>query len=73
MCKRNKRVVSVGPKKEVDIKEDLKVGMETYVDEDMLEEATYDPHASIAVRLVMSHGYALSCACFVHIVIFQNM
>jgi hypothetical protein len=51
---------------EEDIKEDLEVGMDMVMDEDMVEEVEDPPHASIAVRLVMSHGSALSHMCSVH-------
>jgi len=58
---------------EANSREDLEVGMDVTEDKDMVEEVTNPPQASIAMRLVMSHGSALRHTCYVAIVIVSNM
>jgi hypothetical protein len=71
--KRRKRVVRIVVPTEVDIKEELDMDMGVVTTMDMVEEAVDPPHVSIAVRLVMSHDFALNRMSFMHIVIVLNM
>jgi len=63
----------MGAATEENIKEDVEVGIDVVIDKDMVEEVEDTPHASVAVRLVMSRDSALRCVCSTNKVRVMNM
>jgi hypothetical protein len=71
--RRIKNVVSVVEETTVDTKEDPKVDMGAVVATNMTKEEVEPPHVLIVVRMVSSHNFVPSYACFMPIFIFMSM